>query len=141
MRALERLPLRRAPAQLEARVLGEIERRAALPWWHLGFTGWPAAAQASLVVCSAYLAWLSVNGALWVIARASSARMAYDASPSLSTVRAAAQLVLFIGHLFVSVLHSIPAEWLYLTAAFAALLYLGVFSIAAVAYRVLYVRS
>ena len=141
VRALERLPLRRAPSQLEARVLAEIERRAALPWWRLGFAGWPAAAQASLIVCSVYLAWLSVNAVLWVITSASSARVAYDASPSFSTVRAAAQLVLFAGHLFASVLHSIPAEWLYLTVALAAVLYAAVFGIAAMAYRVLYVRS
>jgi len=140
-RALERLPLRRAPAELAARVLAEIEQRASLPWWRLGFARWPAAAQASLIVCSAYLAWLSVNGVLWVIASAGSARTAYDASPSLSSVRAASQLVLFVAHLCASVLHSIPAEWLYLTAALAALLYAAVFGIAAMAYRILYVRS
>jgi len=67
--------------------------------------------------------------------------VAYDASPSFSAVRAAAQLVLFMGHLFASVLHSIPPEWLYLTATLAAVLYAGVFGVAAMAYRILYVRS
>ena len=36
-------PLRRAPASLEARVLGELAARARLPWWRRGITTWPVA--------------------------------------------------------------------------------------------------
>jgi hypothetical protein len=140
-RVLGQLPLRPAPAELQARVLAAIERRASLPWWRLGFARWPAAARLALVTCSAYLAWLSISAVIWVMAGANSARLAYDASSWFSAVRAAAQFVLFVRHIVASVVHSIPADWFYFGAAFAAALYLAVFGLAAVAYRVLYVRS
>ena len=39
--ALRSLPDRRAPDSLAARVLAEIERRAAIPWWHKSLAYWP----------------------------------------------------------------------------------------------------
>jgi hypothetical protein len=140
-RALEGLPLRPAPGSLQARVLAAIEHRGGLPWWRLKFACWPVTARVALVACSAYLGWLSISAVIWVMASADSARLAYDGSPWFSAVRAAAQFVLFMRHTFATVVHSIPPDWIYLGAAFAAVLYVGVFGLAAVAYRVLYVRS
>jgi hypothetical protein len=140
-RVLGQLPLRRAPAALEARVLAELERRAALPWWRLGFARWPAPARLALIACSAYLAWLSISAVIWVSTSADSARLAYDTVPSFSAVRAAAQFVLFSGRIATSVAHSVPPDWIYLGIALAAVLYVAVFGIAAVGYRILYVRS
>jgi len=42
---LRALPLVRAPAALQARVLAELARRQALPWWRQSFRDWPMAAQ------------------------------------------------------------------------------------------------
>jgi len=61
-RLLRQLPDRRAPAGLEARVLAEIARRAALPWWRTSFTHWPAAARVSFYGLSAAAAAAVVAG-------------------------------------------------------------------------------
>ena len=46
---LRALPDRKAPGTLEARVLAEVERRAAIPWWHKSWSYWPQPAVASPV--------------------------------------------------------------------------------------------
>ncbi len=43
------MPERSAPAALETRVLRELARRAARPWWRRSFSAWPAAARAGFV--------------------------------------------------------------------------------------------
>jgi len=56
-RALREVPLRRAPPSLESRVLAEIGRRAALPWWRRSFARWPRPARAGFTVtCGALVA-------------------------------------------------------------------------------------
>ena len=63
-RELGALPLRRAPASLEARVFAELARRQALPWWRQSFRAWPMAAQVAFAVVA-----LAVTHALfWVLA-------------------------------------------------------------------------
>lgn len=47
---LREQPPRRAPMSLEARVLGEIARRQALPWWHQSYAYWPNAIKLSFLV-------------------------------------------------------------------------------------------
>lgn len=67
-RLLRSLPDRRAPAGLESRVMAEIARRAALPWWKRSYPAWPAPARllfftgsalaaAVLIVALGRLAW------------------------------------------------------------------------------------
>ncbi len=67
-RALRGLPMRRAPLTLESRVLGELQRRAALPWWRHSFAQWPPAARGTFVLLCAALAGLVFRGGLWAIA-------------------------------------------------------------------------
>lgn len=55
-RLLRSQPDRVAPASLEARVLAEVARRAALPWWRQPFARWPLAARAAFMVVSAAIA-------------------------------------------------------------------------------------
>lgn len=47
---LQALPLRPAPAGLQTRVLAELARRAALPWWRRSVSHWPMPAQALFAV-------------------------------------------------------------------------------------------
>jgi len=47
---LQALPPCRAPAGLQARVLAELARRAALPWWRRSVSHWPMPAQALFAV-------------------------------------------------------------------------------------------
>ena len=61
--ALHGLPLRRAPGSLAPRVIGELERRAARPWWQASFTNWPVAARVVFVLtCAALIAATILGG-------------------------------------------------------------------------------
>src|ERR1700738_3597831 len=63
-RALRELPLRRAPLTLESRVFGELQRRAALPWWRRSFAHWPLLARAAfLVICGVLIRLAFLGGA------------------------------------------------------------------------------
>ena len=140
-RALKGQPSRRAPAALEARVLAEIERRASASWWRRGFTQWPGAARIAFVACSVGLAKFSISAVIWATAGTESLGLIPRAAPGLTAVRAAAQLLTLVGRAGASVIHAIPPEWLYGGVVLAAALYVGVFGLAAAAYRILYVRS
>ena len=54
--AVKGLPLRQAPRSLELKVLAEIERRSALPWWHKSFAHWPTAVKIGFFVTSGAVA-------------------------------------------------------------------------------------
>ncbi len=53
---LREQPPRRAPMSLEARVLGEIARRQALPWWQQSYAYWPNAVKLSFLVIATGIA-------------------------------------------------------------------------------------
>jgi hypothetical protein len=55
-RVLRGLPDRKAPSGLEVRVLAELSRRAALPWWRKSFAHWPSAIRISFFAFSALAA-------------------------------------------------------------------------------------
>lgn len=61
-RMLRRLPERPAPAGFEARVMAEIARRAALPWWRRSYATWPLAARVLFFIGSAFAAAVLVVG-------------------------------------------------------------------------------
>ena len=50
------LPPRRAPRTLELRVLAELERRAAQPWWHKSYAHWPSPVRAGFLVFASVVA-------------------------------------------------------------------------------------
>ena len=65
-RVLRGLPERKAPAGLEGRVLAELARRAALPWWRKSFAHWPAAIRAGFFAGSVLAAALVVSGLIYL---------------------------------------------------------------------------
>ena len=65
-RALRRLPLRTAPATLEARVHRELERLAARPWWRRSFAHWPAVARLGFLAACLVLAGATPFVGTWV---------------------------------------------------------------------------
>jgi hypothetical protein len=135
-RALGGLPLRRAPATLEARVVSELQRRAALPWWRVSFASWPVGARVAFVlICAALVAATILGGA-----------SAYVGGNSWNEGFA---LVLSWVHPFLAVLSSagglaamlmrvIPPLWLYGGLGLGILLYVMLFGLGAAAYRTLY---
>lgn len=124
-RLLRALPPRRAPSSLEARVLGQLERRAALPWWRRSFAHWPLPARAAfLVVCvaSIRLAFLGSTTA------AAGVR-------SLSWARQVGMLASSVGHLAALMAPTAPPGWLFEGVAFCAVLYVVLFGLGAAVYR------
>lgn len=132
--ALRDLPPSRAPRSLESRVLAELSRRAALPWWRHDFAHWPVAARAGFLVSTAALAatLVGVLGGLDVApaAEAISANFAW-----LDALRAIAGGV---GNLAAIVFRSISPLWLYGAATAVVGLYAALFGIGTAAYRTLY---
>ena len=138
-RVLRSLPDRKAPASLETRVLRELDRRAALPWWRKSFAYWPYPARIAFYAGSAVAAALIVSG-LIALVRGSGSPTASLASGVTDrfwwkvlvreTASAAADRVrVLVG--------AIPSLWIYGAAGTIALCYATLAAIAATAYRTL----
>ena len=106
-RTLREQPLCSAPQTLEARVLGEIERRAALQWSRMNFMRWPIGVRVAFVVLCIATAKLLLVATTW----------------------GATQMV--------AALRFVPIDWMIGALAFAAVMYAALFSLGAVAYRTL----
>ena len=65
-RVLSEQPLRRAPADLSARVLAHIEQRAARAWWQMGFQEWPMLARILFLVASIGIGAFALEIPAWV---------------------------------------------------------------------------
>lgn len=134
--ALSGLPLRRAPATLEARVFGELQRRAALPWWRVSFASWPLGARVAFVlICAALVAATILGGASaylggkpWNEAFALVLSWAHPIMVVMSSAGGLAALVM----------RAIPPLWLYGGLGLGILLYVMLFGLGAAAYRTLY---
>jgi len=140
-RALREVPLRRAPSSLESRVIAEIIRREALPWWRQSFTRWPRPARAVFAVACGSLAaallmasWPFAPGGALAGAGARSARL------WLPWARSALTLVDVARELDAALVRAIPLDWLYGVLAAGTLLYAALFGLGAAAYRTLYLN-
>jgi hypothetical protein len=137
-RALRELPLRRAPATLESRVIGELERRAALPWWRRSFAHWPLPARAAfLVICGALIS-LAFIGGDTAVARL---HFLHDSGAlSLSWAHQTGVLVGSAANLAALFTRTVPPAWLYAGIAVCAVLYAVLFGLGAAVYHMLYLR-
>jgi hypothetical protein len=129
-RTLRQLPLRRAPPTLEARVYGEIERRAALPWWRLSFMHWPGVARG---------AFLAISGALIAVAFVGGAS-AIDGLRSLPWAGEVVQFAVSAGNVAALLARISPPVWIYQGIAVCAVLYAMLFGLGAAVYRTLYLE-
>lgn len=136
-RTLRELPPRRAPGSLEGRVLAELERRAALPWWRQNFAHWPLAVRAGFVVVSAGLAKVVLMAAVWAMAGFDAAQFPNAFAPQLAWLQAALDLAGTAANAGGAIFRSLPPLWLYGGAAFFATLYAVLFGVGAAAYRTL----
>jgi len=146
-RALRQVPLRRAPPSLESRVLAEIGRRAALPWWRRSFARWPGPARVGFAMtCAALIAALLAMTRPWApgaaLAGAALAGAGARAAGSwLPWARSALTLIDVARELEAALVRVIPLDWLYGAMAAGALLYSALFGLGAVAYRTLYLNT
>ncbi len=130
-RWLRDLPSRRAPATLESRVLAELARCAALPWWQRSFAHWPHMVRVVFVILCLALGALTFIRSTALVSSIESAHLLRPAGAFAGAmVQTAASLV-----------HAIPTQWLYGALAMAATLYGLLFALGAAAYRTLYLDS
>lgn len=134
-RILRDLPLRRAPATLQSRVLAELARRAALPWWRRSFAHWPRAARTAFVSMSAVLGGLALAGGGWAVSGIKS--LQGFGVLSVPGVRHAA-VALHIAQWGAGELaRAVPPDWIYCGLAVGAALYATLFALGATGYRML----
>jgi hypothetical protein len=138
-RALRAQPLRRAPLELGVRVLAEIERRAALPWWRNNFAHWPLAARAGFLIASYGVVRLALAAAMSLAAILRSSRIADALNPAVNWLHGGASIISVTADIGASVMRAVPPYWLHDGAVIAVALYAALFGLGAAAYRTLYV--
>ena len=134
--ALGGLPLRRAPGTLEARVVGELQRRAALPWWRVSFANWPVGARIAFVLICAALVAATILGGASAYLGGNSWNEAF--ALVLSWIHPFLAVMSSVGGLAALLLRVIPPLWLYGGLGLGILLYVMLFGLGAAAYRTLY---
>jgi hypothetical protein len=134
--AMRGLPVKPAPRSLESRVLEELARRASQPWWRRSFGHWPAFARVGWVTACGVLIGITLLGGPWTTAVGS----LQGTGGMSSWIRQAASITGTVGNLVASLVDAIPATWLLLGLAGAALLYAFLFGLGAAAYRLLYLQ-
>jgi hypothetical protein len=136
--ALKGLPLRRAPGTLESRVIQELQRRAALPWWRVSFAHWPAAPRVAFVIlCIALVAATILGGVSAIVGVGSLNELA---ALGLSWAHPFLAVLSSAGGLAALLVHIIPPLWLYGGMALGIVLYVTLFGLGAAAYRTLYLQ-
>lgn len=138
--ALRAQPMRRAPPGLTARVLEQIERRRAAPWWRKGFLHWPWAARGGLLLASAAAAGLAVAATTWLAEAVRSAPVPEALGRFASALHGAATLASTLGRTAAELLPAASPALLHFAAIGAMLAYALVFGIGAIAYRTLYLN-
>lgn len=129
-RVLREQPLRRAPADLSARVLATIERRAARAWWQMGFHEWPPVARTLFLVTSIAIGAVALEIPAWIL-ETLDAQLPFNLSRGLAVWQAARTVMS-------SLAESVPMHWIYGALAAIAALYSTFFAVGAAAYRTLY---
>lgn len=139
-RTLRELPARQAPRSLEQRVLAEVARRAALPWWRKSFTHWPLAARAVFLVLCIGVAKLAVMGSVWVMAGFDTAQFREAFADQFAWMQAGLAVVQAITGFFEIIFRNIPPLWLYGGLTLIASTYVTLFGLGAAAYKVIHTR-
>lgn len=136
-RTLRELPTRRAPATLEQRVLAELQRRAALPWWRKSFAHWPLGARAGFIVVCAGMVKFAMMLTVWVTSGFDAPAFRTAFAQPYAWMENIVAVVNAITSFVEIMLRNIPALWLYGGLAFIAAMYATLFGLGAAAYKVL----
>lgn len=135
--AMRGLPLRSAPASLEERVLAEIARRAALPWWRKSFAHWPIAARAGFILLCGGIVQVALMAAGWMTAGMDPAPYREALAQPVAWLESTRTVVHAITGFVQLVLRHIPPLWLYGGLAFVAIMYFAVIGLGAAAFKAL----
>lgn len=136
-RVLRSVPERRAPAGLEARVLAEIARRQALPWWRRSFAHWPVALRVFFFVGSAVAGGVLVSGLLMLMRTQGVSEIAAGTEARFVWLQQGRELLASVQGLARTLFNSIPSLYFYGALAFLGAAYAMLGAIGATAYRAL----
>lgn len=134
---LREQPLRRAPASLEARVLGELAARSRLPWWRRGIASWPAAVRIPVVIgcaVSVPLVWIL---SMWLAGRLVALATHPGVAGPIASLWDAGRAVASLGAITAHFVQGIPREWLIGGVLATAMLYAVLFGLVAAGYALL----
>jgi hypothetical protein len=137
---LREQPLRRAPASLEARVLGEIAARARLPWWRRGIASWPITVRVPVIAGCAICVPLVWIGSVWLVTRLVSVVTHPSVAGPLATIRNTGRAIVSLETLAAHIVQNIPREWVLGGLIATAILYATLFALVALGYSLLYPR-
>jgi hypothetical protein len=140
-RALRELPARPAPRSLEQRVLAELARRSALPWWRQSYVHWPMPARVLFLLASVGVAAGVFLAMGWAMAGFDGAQFQQALARPMVWWEGGQTLVSAISGTGEILLRSIPSLWLYGGLAFFATMYATLFGLGAAAYKVLRARA
>ncbi len=136
-RVLRSLPDRKAPTGLEGRVLAELSRRAALPWWKKSFAYWPSTVRACFFAGSAIAAGLVVTALIYAGQSRGAHELAGGVSNSIAWLFFARDLVATVSDKVRMLIAAIPPLWLYGVIGTIAVCYATLAAIGAATYRAL----
>ena len=126
-------PALNAPSTLSARVLAEIERRAALPWWRRSFTHWPVPVRAAFVAAGGAAILTSLSAPLGRVFATVNEPLtwAYQTGATVSLLNSV------FSHVGADLAHSVSPLWLYGTGLGVCGLYVVFAGLCATTYRTL----
>lgn len=135
---LRELPSLQAPRTLEMRVMAEIARRVALPWWRQSYRQWPVPARVALAVALFGSVKLALTAGMWIMAGFDASQIQHSLSAQFGWVEATVAVVRALGDFVGATLRNLPPLWLYGALAVVGGLYATLFGLGAAAYRALY---
>jgi len=136
-RVLRGLPDRKAPSGLEARILMELSRRAALPWWRKSFSHWPSAVRISFLALSVLAAILLGSGLVMLGNSNGAHALSGGFSNAYNWYLLARDIAVSARDRVAGLAASVPSLWLYGGVVALAAGYASLAAFGAATYRVL----
>ena len=140
-KTLRELPPRRAPRSLELRVLAELERRMALPWWRKSFGHWPMVARAAFVLLCVGLVRVALMAGAWMMDGFDPASFRAAFAQPLAWMESGIAVVNAVSGFCDIMLRNIPSLWIYGGLVFFAAMYAALFGLGAAAYKALHAQE
>lgn len=135
---LREQPARRAPMSLEQRVLGEIARRQAQPWWQRSFVYWPNSVRLAFLVVATGVAGAVLLFSMQLLGLVSTESVTQISAPlqgAWNTLRVAGST---IAGLVAPSMPELNTTYLYAGLAIVGGAYAVMLGLGATAYRVLW---
>lgn len=139
---LRSIPLRPAPTSLKPRVMQQLAKSRAMPWWTRGFAHWPIAMRVSFLAASLALIAVSILYARWatlddgVLHRLEVWSLSWINPATWSMASATAPTS--ASDIGIYLARFLASDWLSVLMTIAALLYAALTGLGVLAYRTLY---